>query len=93
MHSFGSTRGVSSHQHNPFAAITVGAPSETHGETKGFCFIYSGNFLVEAEVNEMGRLRVNMGIHPMGMQWYLKEGEIPLGENDLELSYLVFFVI
>lgn len=94
MHSFGSTRGVSSHQHNPFAglladyflissiflmycpisAITVGEPSETSGEVKGFSLVYSGNFLFEAEVNEMGRLRLNMGIHNMGLQWYLKEG-------------------
>jgi alpha-galactosidase len=54
--------------------ITVGAPSETDGEVKGFALVYSGNFLVEAEVNEMGRLRFNMGIHPMGLQWYLKPG-------------------
>jgi len=73
MHSFGSTRGVSSHHHCPFAAITIGLPSETKGEVKGFSFVYSGNFLVEAEVTEMGRLRFNMGIHPMGMQWYLKQ--------------------
>lgn len=54
--------------------ITIGAPSETDGEVKGFSLVYSGNFLVEAEVNEMGRLRFNMGIHPMGLQWYLKPG-------------------
>eukprot|EP01039_Chlorochromonas_danica_P002520 gene2520-2760_t len=76
MHSFGSTRGVSSHQHNPFAVITEGPPSETTGETKGFSLVYSGNFLYEAEINEMGRLRLNMGIHPMGLQWYLKEGGV-----------------
>lgn len=71
-HSYGSTRGVSSHHHNPFLAITQGAPSEVHGEVMGFALVYSGNFLVEAEVNEMGRLRVNMGIHPMGLQWQLQ---------------------
>lgn len=57
-------------------AITLGQPSETSGEVKGFSFVYSGNFLVEAEVTEMGRLRFNMGIHPMGMQWYLKQGGV-----------------
>jgi alpha-galactosidase len=41
---------------------------------KAFSLVYSGNFLVEAEINEMGRLRFNMGIHPMGLQWYLKQG-------------------
>ncbi len=87
-------RGVSGHQHNPFAGktlfqavgaevadccifavVTVGTPSETHGEVKAFSLVYSGNFLVEAELNETGRLRVNMGLNPMGLQWHLKPGE------------------
>ena len=42
MQSFGSMRGVSGHQHNPFAAVTIGPPSETQGEVKGFSLIYSG---------------------------------------------------
>ena len=25
---------------------------------------------------EMGRLRTNMGIHPMGLQWHLKQGGV-----------------
>jgi alpha-galactosidase len=53
-------------------AITLDAPSETTGEVKGLALVYSGNFLIEAELNEMGRLRCNIGIHPMGLQWYLK---------------------
>ena len=24
----------------------------------------------------MGRLRTNMGIHPMGLQWHLKQGGV-----------------
>ena len=56
-------------------ALTIGPPSETTGEVKGFSLIYSGNFLFEAELSEMGRLRLNMGIHPMGFQWYLKKGK------------------
>jgi alpha-galactosidase len=55
-------------------AISIGASSETDGEVKAFSFVYSGNFLVEAEINETGRLRFNMGIHPMGLQWSLKKG-------------------
>eukprot|EP01041_Mallomonas_annulata_P002693 gene2693-5303_t len=54
MLSFSSLRGVSSHQHNPFAALTTGPPNETFGETKGFALVYSGNFLIEAELSEMG---------------------------------------
>ena len=74
MHSFGSTRGVSGHQHNPFAVLTLGPPSETSGEVRAFSLVYSGNFLVEAELNETGRLRMNVGMNPSTMQWHLKQG-------------------
>lgn len=57
------------------SAISFGTPHETKGEVRGFSFVYSGNFLAEAELGEMGRLRFTMGIHPMGMQWHLKPGE------------------
>jgi alpha-galactosidase len=73
--SFGSVRGVSSHQHNPFIAISFGHPSETVGEVRAMSLLYSGNFLVEVEQAELGRLRINMGIHPMGLEWNLRKGE------------------
>ena len=75
MFSYGSTRGVSSHQHNPFVCITVGAPSEDQGNCIAFSLLYSGNFLCEAELSEMCRLRVNIGINPMGFSWFLSPGE------------------
>ena len=59
-----------------YTAICIGPPSETSGEVRGFSFIYSGNFLVETEVSEMGRLRCNIGIHPMGLQWNLLPGAV-----------------
>ena len=57
-----------------FTAMTIGPPNETHGEVKGFSLLYSGNFSLEAEMGEMGRLRMNMGIHPMGLSWHLQPG-------------------
>ena len=75
MQTFGSARGVSSHQQNPFAVITAGPPSENDGEVKAFSLVYSGNFIVEAELSEMGRLRFNMGINPMGFLWHMHLGE------------------
>jgi len=66
---------VSGHQHNPFCAVTVGPPSETNGEVKGFSLLYSGNFSLEAELSDFGRLRINFGIHPMGLRWRLRRGE------------------
>lgn len=55
-------------------AVCFGPSSETNGEVKGFSLVYSGNYLLETEINEMGRLRVNLGIHPMGLQWHLRPG-------------------
>ena len=43
---------------------------------RGFSFIYSGNFLIETSVMETGRLRINVGINPMGLQWHLMPGEV-----------------
>lgn len=59
-----------------YVALTIGPPSEDTGEVKGFSFVYSGNFLFEAELSEMGRLRINMGVNPMGFQWHLEKGNI-----------------
>lgn len=56
------------------AVVTQGYPNETHGEVKAFSLIYSGNFLVEAELNETGRLRFNIGINPMSLSWHLTKG-------------------
>jgi hypothetical protein len=61
------------------AAVCTGPPSETSGEVYGFSFVYSGNFLIEAELTETGRLRLNMGINPMGLQWHLLPGTRTVG--------------
>jgi alpha-galactosidase len=39
-----------------------------------FFLLFSGNFLLEAQLNETGRLRLNIGVNPEGMQWHLKQG-------------------
>ena len=41
---------------------------------KGFALLYSGNFLVETELSETQRLRVNIGLNPAVMQWNLLAG-------------------
>ncbi|EME27686.1 alpha-galactosidase isoform 1 [Galdieria sulphuraria] len=73
--AFQSGRGASSHQHNPFAIISSGTPNEEHGAAFGFSLLYSGNFQLEAEISETGRLRVNLGINPQGFAWNLEPGE------------------
>ncbi|GJD11450.1 Alpha-galactosidase 1 [Galdieria sulphuraria] len=70
-----STRGASSHQHNPFGVITLGTPREDQGEAFAFSLVYSGNFRLESELVESGRLRVNMGINPQQFSWDLGPAE------------------
>eukprot|EP00002_Diphylleia_rotans_P001871 TRINITY_DN1109_c0_g1_i1.p1 TRINITY_DN1109_c0_g1~~TRINITY_DN1109_c0_g1_i1.p1 ORF type:complete len:781 (-),score=187.29 TRINITY_DN1109_c0_g1_i1:62-2404(-) len=66
-----SRRGASSHQNNPFGVLSVGSYSEDFGEHYGFSLIYSGNFLLEIERVQTGRVRVNMGINPFNFRWSL----------------------
>eukprot|EP00180_Rhodochaete_pulchella_P003672 Plantae.Rhodophyta-Rhodochaete_pulchella.ctg6488.p1 GENE.Plantae.Rhodophyta-Rhodochaete_pulchella.ctg6488~~Plantae.Rhodophyta-Rhodochaete_pulchella.ctg6488.p1 ORF type:complete len:736 (-),score=119.30 Plantae.Rhodophyta-Rhodochaete_pulchella.ctg6488:591-2513(-) len=73
---FKSSRGASSHQFNPFMAISVGSPAtETQGIVYGFNLVYSGNFQAVAEVTESRRMRVNMGINSEPFRWLLKKDE------------------
>ncbi len=72
--SVSSNRGASSHQHNPFVALMRPATTEEHGEAYGFSLVYSGNFLLEAEVEPFGTTRVRAGINPDGFAWLLEPG-------------------
>jgi len=72
---FKSSRGASSHQFNPFMAISKQRePSENGPTVYAFTLVYSGNFAAMAEVSESSRLRVNMGINPENFQWRLDLG-------------------
>lgn len=73
--SVDSIRGVSSAQHNPFAALCSKDADEDRGEVFAFHFVYSGNFLAETEVAQDGRARFVMGINPYDFSWLLKPGE------------------
>jgi alpha-galactosidase len=73
--SVASTIGSSSHQQNPFVVLARPATTEEHGEAYGFSLVYSGNFLAEAEVDQLGTTRLRLGIHPDGFAWTLAPGE------------------
>ena len=73
--SVGSRRGHSSHEHNPFIILKRHHTDEFQGEAVGFSFIYSGNFLAQAEVGSHGTARILMGIHPDCFDWKLEPGE------------------
>lgn len=70
-----STRGASSHQHNPFMALLRKDATEDYGDVYGFNFVYSGNFLAQAEVDQFSNTRVTMGINPFDFSWKLETGE------------------
>ncbi len=59
-----SRRGSSSHQLNPFAALLRPNADEDQGEVYGFSLVYSGSFLMEAEVDQFDSTRLSVGINP-----------------------------
>lgn len=73
--SIGSLRGNSSHQHNPFFVLKRPSATENQGEALAFSFIYSGNFLMQAEVDAHDNTRILVGIHPDAFSWKLDPGE------------------
>lgn len=70
-----STRGMSSHQHNPFVIVCDHEATETEGDCIGAMLMYSGNFEAEIEVSQMENLRLVMGIGTEGFSWKLEPGE------------------
>lgn len=70
-----SRRGMSSHQHNPFAALAKPGTDEHQGEVYGFSLVYSGNHAVEAEVDAFGSTRLCIGLNSFDFSWQLGAGE------------------
>jgi len=74
-HRIESTRGMSSHQHNPFLALVTPGTTEETGQVYGFNLVYSSNFVIEAEADQFGWTRVVVGINPAGFSWSLSPGQ------------------
>ncbi|HXG40647.1 MAG TPA: alpha-galactosidase, partial [Candidatus Limnocylindrales bacterium] len=72
---FGSLRGASGHEHNPFLLVRRPETTEASGEAYGLSLVYSGNFLAEAEVEPFGTSRLRLGIAPDRFAWRLEPGE------------------
>ncbi len=72
--SIESRRGSSSHQHNPFFALTEFGTDEDHGTAYGFNLVYSGNFLGLAECDADYGCRAQLGINPFDFSWKLEPG-------------------
>ena len=73
--SLSSTRGASSHHHNPFAAIVTKETTEEYGMAIGMSFVYSGNFDITCDVDPFGTTRLMAGINPVDFTWRLEAGE------------------
>ena len=78
---------MSDHQHSPFAAISEGPFNEMNGEVKGYTLIYSGSFIVEIELTDVNRLRINMGLNPLGFNWHLVSGKT----SNL-ITYIILYI-
>lgn len=73
--SIESTRGISSHIHNPFIALKCPSANEEQGQVYGACLVYSGNFRIQAEVDTFDVTRLQLGINPFQFSWQLQAGE------------------
>ena len=73
--SIESTRGISSPHHNPFVALKRPETTEFSGPVLGAALVYSGNFLIQAEVDTYDVTRMQLGINPFGFEWKLTAGQ------------------
>lgn len=73
--SFGSKRGTSSHQYNPFLILSDRKTTEDFGECYGMCLVYSGGFKAEAELDQYGQTRLVMGLQDDLFSYELEPGK------------------
>ena len=73
--SVASTRGASSHHHNPFVILADRNATEEVGECVGVMPVYSGNHRTDVEKDQMDSVRVVSGINPELFRWTLEPGE------------------
>lgn len=75
IHVYGSIRGTSSHQMNPFIALVEPDTNEFSGDAYGFAFVYSGNHKFEVERDQFNQIRLNVGINDYNFKWKLSHNE------------------
>ncbi|MBQ9708046.1 MAG: alpha-galactosidase, partial [Firmicutes bacterium] len=71
----GSRRGTSSHQYNPFIIVADRSAGESTGDCYAMELVYSGGFQAEAEKDQFGTTRVQMGIQEAGFHYPVAPGE------------------
>lgn len=73
--SIGSRRGVSGHQHNPFAILCDRDAGEEFGSCYGMSLMYSGNYVIQAEQDQYSQTRFQAGISDEMLDYLLPGGE------------------
>lgn len=71
----GSRRGTSSHQYNPLMILADSDANEDYGNCYAMSFVYSGGFLGEAEKDQYGQTRMQLGLMEEQFSYCLKSGE------------------
>lgn len=71
-----SNRGESSHQEHPFIALVTPDTTQRQGRVYAMNFVYSGNFIGQAEGTQFGSVRMVMGISREEFCWNLRAGEL-----------------
>lgn len=71
----GSRRGTSSHQYNPAVIVAEKDTTEDAGSCYGMVFVYSGNFLFEAEQDQINQTRAIMGLQRDFFSYPLEQKE------------------
>ncbi len=74
-YAIGSRRGTSSHQYNPAVILADRSATEDAGNCYGMLFVYSGNFLCEAERDQYDQTRLLMGLQSDLFHYTLEQGE------------------
>ena len=82
----GSTRGTSSHHQNPTVLLCTPDCTETAGACIGAALVYSGSHQTRLECDQLGQVRMVMGIHPDLFRRELKAGET-FSTPEVMLSY------
>lgn len=70
-----SVKGESSHQEHPFFALVTPGTTQEQGEVYGMHFVYSGNFIGQAERSQYDQVRAVMGIHSWQFSWRLEPSQ------------------
>ena len=70
-----SSRGSSSHQHNPSVILKRPETNEEYGEAYAFALVYSGGFNISIEKDQLEQSRLCIGLDDSNFKWCLAEGE------------------